>query len=89
MMNVDQAALIFVVEYFEALQNDRARLASAYMEGARMILSFKDKPVRKFSKQFHTVIPNGNRKVLQCNGQVIDNHLFVHVESSLTMPATE
>ncbi|OHT10961.1 hypothetical protein TRFO_19534 [Tritrichomonas foetus] len=87
-MNVDETALIFIVEYYETFANDRDKLANAYAEGARLILFNKDKQIMQCSQNFQNVVPNGVRKILSCSGEVISHDLFVHVQSTLTMPGS-
>lgn len=86
-MNCDQDALIFVVEYFEMLEHDRASISNVYDLGARMVLMVKEGQPQRYSNDFHRVIPPGKRKIIQCNGEVIDGRLFVHVYSSLERPS--
>jgi hypothetical protein len=85
-MQVDDTALVFIVEFFELLQTARARLSSAYSENARMILQLRDQPTKALSQPFHLAIPAGPRKLLQCSGEVISGFLYVHVRSTLTLP---
>ena len=60
-MNCDQDALIFVVEYFETLEHDRASISKAYDPGARMLLMVKEGQPQRYSTDFHRVIPPGKR----------------------------
>ena len=87
-MNLDEAALIFVVEYYETFANDKDKLALAYAEGARLILYNKDKQVRQVSQNFQNVVPSGVREIISCNGEIIDSDLYVHVKSTLTLPGS-
>ena len=87
-MNLDQAALIFIVEYYELLQNNRDEIPAVYADGARMVLTLKDKPPQKYQKDFQMVIPKGPRKIIECSGETIGDRLFIHVRSSLSRAST-
>lgn len=86
-MNVDETALIFVVEYYEMLTSNREMLGNAYAEGARIVLYNKQKPISQCCSNFHKFIPAGVRKILQCSGTQIGDKLYVQVKSTLVQPA--
>lgn len=87
-MNLDETALIFVVEYYETFANNKEKLALAYAEGARLILYNKDKQVRQCTQNFQNVVPSGIREIISCNGEIINSDLFIHVLSTLTLPGS-
>ncbi|KAK8853891.1 hypothetical protein M9Y10_016434 [Tritrichomonas musculus] len=87
-MDVDETALIFVVEFYETFANNKEKLALAYAEGARLVLYNKDKHVRQYSQNFQNVVPSGIREILSCSGEIINSDLFVHVQSTLTLPGS-
>jgi hypothetical protein len=84
-MQLDDTALVFVVEYFELLQNSRARLMTAYTETAHVVVHLRDRPSVVHPPSFVQHIPAGTRKILQCSGSVISGLLYVHVRSVLTL----
>lgn len=87
-MDTDQVILIFIVEYYENLQNNRQNIGSVYAEGAKLLVYNKDKPVMQCKSNFQTLLPLGNRKILSYDGEIIQKTLFVHVKSSLATPGS-
>jgi hypothetical protein len=80
-MDLEDTAVIFVVEYYELLQANRERLSTAYADGARILLYHRDKPLRTINANS---IPKGHRTILQCTGETIPPFLYIHVISNLT-----
>ena len=85
-MNLDQDTLIFLVEYYEALANDRTRLETAYTENAKVIVQFRETPQRIFTNKFGSIPPKGKRKILHVDSCQFNNYKFVHVLSDLIQP---
>lgn len=85
-MDVDQTALIFIVEYYEMFSNNKVQLNSVYAEGARIVLYNQGNRIQQYTQNFHNVVPSGEREILACSGEIIGTDLYVHVKSSLTLP---
>ncbi|KAH0789560.1 hypothetical protein GPJ56_006526 [Histomonas meleagridis] len=86
-MDVDNTALIFIVEYYEMLVNEKDKLPNAYAEGAPLFMYIKNQPLKVVHQQYQNVIPNGVRTITNCSGEVINGKLYVHVQSTLAQPS--
>jgi hypothetical protein len=85
-MDLDEAALVFIVEYYELLQTNRSALSTAYADGARILLYHRDKPLTTATTKLADFVPAGHRTILHCTGETVGPFLYVHVLSHLATP---
>lgn len=86
-MDVDELSLIFIVEYYEYLVNNKKEINQAYSDNACLYLYLKNNPLRVYRSDFHTAIPNGVRTILSCCGERVGDKLYVHVKSTIAQPS--
>ena len=83
-MNPD--VTVFIVEYYEMIQNQISDIGNAYAEGAKMVIFEKNNPIKSIASNFYRYIPQGKRKIIKYSGDTVNNQLYIHVQSIVEQP---
>ena len=84
---MDKNIVTFVVEYYEYLSYTVKDISNIYTDGAKIILYQGKEQAKVYVSNYERILITGPRKINLVTGNVIDNRLYIHVQSEVTQNA--